>query len=410
MKTPRRYGGGSIAAGSPAPATEEQWREFRLKFPGETIPRLLQRAIENRASHLVATILTNEKFDINAPCEPDLYPSLSPLMLALHADDPEIIKLLFNEKSLDIAQSLPGYGSLSWAAGCSLEVLQLFLDHPDTDINQQDRNGHALLHEVVYDLNGTDKLEFLLRQANCQIDIEQTDGSTPLYRAALAGNIDAVDLLLNYPVDVNNRNNDNAWSVLHVAAANNFFEIVEKLVAQQTVSVNAKDDMQNTPLHIGSEHGFQRVVASLITHPDIDINSKDEKGWTPLHAAAFAGHKDVVELLLSHPAIRINSVDQDRQTALHWAVQNKQAAVSKLLASHDSANLYITDRIAGQTPFDMAKALAYTEIADFLQAKMKSHPQLDELSADDDYQPRESFSDLDEPTFPLVPEILKKQE
>ena len=48
----------------------------------------------------------------------------------------------------------------------------------------------------------------------------------------------------------------------------------------------------------------------------------------------------------------------------------------------------------------MAKALAYTEIADFLQAKMKSHPQLDELSADDDYQPRESFSDLDEPTFP----------
>ena len=123
---------------------------------------------------------------------------------------------------------MPGYGSLSWAASCSLEVLQLFLDHPDTDINQQDRNGHALLHEVVYDLNGTDKLEFYCGR-QLSIDIEQTDGSTPLYRAALAGNIDAVDLLLNYPVDVNNRT-----MTMHgpfcMLPANNFFEIVENLL------------------------------------------------------------------------------------------------------------------------------------------------------------------------------------
>jgi len=79
-------------------------------------------------------------------------------------------------------------------------------------LHQQDRDGNALLHEVAADVDGEDKLRYLLRQDGCQVDIERADGASPFYRAALAGNVAAVAALLEHPVNVNNHNRDNRWS------------------------------------------------------------------------------------------------------------------------------------------------------------------------------------------------------
>jgi ankyrin repeat protein len=50
---------------------------------------------------------------------------------------------------------------------------------------------------------------FLLDRKTAIDDLKQNDGTTPLYQAALQGNLEAVTALLKFPIDVNNRNNYN---------------------------------------------------------------------------------------------------------------------------------------------------------------------------------------------------------
>ena len=94
-----------------------------------------------------------------------------------------------------LAQSLPDYERWSWVRSASLEVLQQYLSIPGSDVNQTDGNGKTLLHEVVYDPGSQDKLRELLSRPDIIVDPKQVDGTTPLYRAGVADNTGAKQLM-----------------------------------------------------------------------------------------------------------------------------------------------------------------------------------------------------------------------
>ena len=363
----------------------EQWASYAARSPQATPGQLIEQAIQQDRTEVVLGILENTDIDINQPCDPTGYGSVSPLVTALRAGSVRLVALIAGRPRFDLARSLPEYEPWNWARSSSLDVLEQYLGTTGSDVNQQDGNGKTLLHEVVYDLGSLDKLRSLLSRPGIVIDAKQIDGTTPLYRAALAGNTGAVGLLLDRDADVNNRNNDNRWTILICAVAQNHIAIAEQLLRRREIDVNAADDIQNTALHIAAERGHTRMVELLLLHPEIEVNLKNRLGWTPLSKAAFAGHVDVVRQLLGRPELEVNFVDQDRQTPLFHAASAERLEVVRLLLGDPRTNAAISNRPAGHTALEMASALGFTAVAELLRQRPGS---ADKLSPHDRYVQR----------------------
>ena len=366
--------------------------------PGQSI----QRAIQDGRVDLVQEVLEDTAFDLNAPCDPEEHESVSPLIVALRTGNPEIVALIMQQPRFELVRSLPPFDAFAWARSCSLEVLALFLACPASDANQQDGNGRALLHEVIHDKDGLKKLQRLLDMENIIVDIKQSDDSTPLYQAALHGNLDAVELLLQYPVDVNNHNNINRWTVLMCAVSQNHVAIAEKLLKQKEIKVNASDDFQNSALHIAAERGYLQMVTLLLEHPGIEINAKNHIGMMALTKAVFVGSVEIVERLLARPELEINLVDNDRQSALYWAASVGNLEMIRLLLTHPHINLMITNRPSKYTACGIAEVLGFDAMAALLKQEMKISVDVDELSANDSYKER-VIESPSAPTQPIIP-------
>ncbi len=347
---------------------------------------LIEQAIQQDRADVVLEILRNPAFDVNQVCDPERYDSVSPLMVALRAGNAAMVRLIAGAPGFDLAASLPEYERWSWVRPVPLEVLRQYLRIPGSDVNLADGNGKTLLHEVVYDLGSEDKLRELLSRPGILIDARQGDGTTPLYRAGLADNAAAFKLLLDRGADVNNRNQDNLWTILLCAAAENHTAIAELALACPGIEINAVDDLQNTALHIAAGRGHERIVELLLRHPEIRVNLQDHRGWTPLSQAAFFGRAEVVRRLLARPELEVNYVDQDRQTPLFHAASAGQIDTVRLLLADPRTNSGISNRPARLTAFDMAVSLGFIAIAEEIGRHDRG---IDRLSHGDPYLERD---------------------
>lgn len=368
--------------GACAAMARAQWIAFAARNRQATPGQLIEQAIQEDRAEVVLGIMQNTDIDINQPCDPHRYDSVSPLMTALRAGSARIVALVAGQSRFDLAESLPEYERWSWVRSSSLEMLQQYLDIPGSDINQRDGNGKTLLHEVVYDLGSQNKLRELLSRPRIAVDAKQVDGTTPLYRAGLAGHASAFELLLAHGADVNNRNNDNRWTILICAVAENRIVIADQLLRRREIEINAADEIQNTALHVAAERGHTRMVELLLQRPEVQINLKNHLGWTPLSKAAFAGHIEVVRRLLERPEVEVNFVDQDRQTPLFHATSTGNLKMVRLILADPRTNAAISNRPARHTALDMANALGFTTIAGLLGQHAGA---TDELSPSDSY-------------------------
>lgn len=368
-----------------AKPARERFRAFAARYPHATPGQLIEEAINQDQPEVVLGILWNTDIDINQPCDPQRHGSVSPLVTALRTGNARIVALIAGQPRFDLAQSLPEYDRWSWVRTASLEVLQAYLGIPGSNVNQTDGNGKTLLHEVVYDLGPQEKLRELLSRPAIVVDAEQVDQTTPLYRAGLAGNVSAFDLLLEHGADVNNRNRDNRWSILICAVAENRGAIVERLLYRRELAINAADDIGNTALHVAAERGHTRIVVLLLQRPDIQVNLENHIGWTPLAKAVFAGHSGVVRRLLGRSDVEVNFVDQHRQTPLFHAASVGNLEMVRLLLADPRTNPAISNRPAHHTAHDMATALGFTAIAALVGRHVGDK---DELSPRDPYAER----------------------
>jgi ankyrin repeat protein len=379
---------------------------LRTAYPDDPPGRLMKRAIEQDQPFAVLGILEGTDVDINAPCDPDVHDSVSALFTALQSCRARVAALLAGRPDLSLERSIPAHAAWDWAERCPLDVLETFVCCFPDAVSRADGDGVTLLHAVVRDVGGTEKLAYLLAQPGVDPDARQSDGTTPWYRAALAGSPAAVRLLLKRPVDVNARNDDNGWTVLMVAAAFDAPEIVAELLRQEAIDVNARDERGATALHLAARAGHDRVAAMLADHPGAALNIKDAEGRTALSLASFAGATGVVEHLLAHPDLDVNLVDRDRQTALHWAAVAGHRDVVRARLADPRTNPGLTNRPDGRTALEVAAAAGHRVVAADLAERMLTDAGSDELSAGDTYEPREeapSFSA--EPFEPEPPRL-----
>ncbi len=147
---------------------------------------------------------------------------------------------------------------------------------------------------------------------------------------------------------------------LHFA---NSIEAIQ-LLTEYGVHINEKDRKYGlSPLHIASYRKNLEVVRFL-TENKGDINAKDALGRTPLFFSLGDESLELLESMIKIGA-NINVKDYEGNTLLHEAVNQKKLKTVSFLIKN-KANPNIKDN-QGRTPLDIAKMKKYENIVKILK-------------------------------------------
>ena len=141
----------------------------------------------------------------------------SPLMIALEADEVNIdlIKLLIDTGADINFKDSEGDSPLIVASEQhqDLELMRVFLNTPNINVNIVDRRGRTALHEAVI-LSNIDMCKLLI-EYGADVNIQDNDGDTPLLKAFKVNefNLEIVRLLVDRGayININDNNNRNVF-------------------------------------------------------------------------------------------------------------------------------------------------------------------------------------------------------
>ncbi|POM71259.1 Serine/threonine protein Kinase [Phytophthora palmivora] len=188
----------------------------------------------------------------------------------------------------------------------------------------------------------------------CGATINPKSGSDLLINAARNGNCGIVQFLVGEcNVDVNARNRYEE-TVLMTAAAYGHVNVVRYL------DVNARDGKGDTALMLAVKGGYVNIVRCLAESRYSIVNVKYYKGTTALMWAVEMGHYEIVRVLVEKHGADLNIADNEGNTALMKAVMRKRIDLVQYLVSRNANVDAINNR--GETAFRLAYNYGYQTI------------------------------------------------
>jgi ankyrin repeat protein len=170
-------------------------------------------------------------------------------------------------------------------------------------------------------------------------DASLYDRVTPLMFAVVNNQLDAVNALLSYKVDVNVMTAYLETPLL-AAVKNGNLEIAEALI-RDSADVNISDTHGATPLHYASIYGYF-YLTDLLLYYNAETYRKTTDGTTPLMAAVWAGHFEITDLLIQNGA-NPEETDNLDFTPFLIAAQNGDTLIMELLIKRN-IDLYEVNR------------------------------------------------------------------
>lgn len=152
-------------------------------------------------------------------------------------------------------------------------------DKEFTDVKHPKDPGSRLLRAAEH--NQIEIINELLSADPSLVHTTDTDGYTPLHRAAYSNQMEAVKILLSSGARVDVATVD-GWQPLHCACYWNNVNIASILL-QNGANINAQTQGGQTPLHLASSvQQARETLLLLLTHPSLDpdiINSCNETAY-----------------------------------------------------------------------------------------------------------------------------------
>ena len=113
------------------------------------------------------------------------------------------------------------------------------------------------------------------------------------------GKLVEVSEALQAGADPNTRGGIYNMTCLMVATVRSHEEMVELLLAQPGIEVNAKDSRKETALYYACRGGNVVILSKLLAVPGILVNERNyyNHGWSPIMEAVFRGKPDVVRMM-----------------------------------------------------------------------------------------------------------------
>ncbi len=184
------------------------------------------------------------------------------------------------------------------------------------------------IHDAIEneDLN---RVQAIVAQNPDQVDAKNPHNNTPLHLAALNGNKDIVEFLIDNGADINLGDNENSPPIVNAAIAPHF-DIV-KLMLDRGASPSLVDDNGMTPLHFAAIGGDPRI-AELFLSRGTDANATNRNGLSPAIYAAYRGKVDVLKLLEDN-GVDLHQTTGGGTSLLHGAANNGSVETCEFLIS-----------------------------------------------------------------------------
>ena len=215
------------------------------------------------------------------------------------------VKLLLDADTVDIdSASNIGTTPLIKAVSFGHKVVTQMLIQNGADVSRENWYGTAL-HCAAHAGEKETILELL--HSGVDVDINDSEGCTPLHCATSLGHIAAMETLLSRGAKVG--------TLLHVAfEGEQPIAVIETLLAHGA-NLEAWSGPMVTLLHVAAKVDNEENLLFLI-HKGADIQAETAKGYTPLHYAAGSDNARNIQILLKYGA-HINQRSHDGATALH---------------------------------------------------------------------------------------------
>ena len=238
------------------------------------------------------------------------------------------------------------------------------------NMSSMSTDGDSTLDIAVL-TNHTETASFLISKG-----IEMDEKA--FYYAVSSNSTVMVELLVSHGADVNFREKNTGFSMLHIACLNDNIKAVEILISHGININDNENDKGLTPLMIVSILNYKEIAEFLLSH-GASINMQDKNGEIALHHAImhdckeftefiankieflayhdryqvvlgeFGNFSDLIEILVSNGAY-VNAKNKDLHSPLHLAAFTFDCKIAEILISHgaivNSLNIY------GVTPLD----------------------------------------------------------
>jgi ankyrin repeat protein len=177
-------------------------------------------------------------------------------------------------------------------------------------------------------------------------------GSIYLGRLGLRGGMDSLEI------------ENNTSKSIHQASQVGELVIIQSLVQDGGVDVNAKDEDARTALHYAAKGGHLETLKYLVGK-GAEVNARDIKRKTALHYAAQGGHLELLQYLVEEKGAEVDTQNKKRKTALHYAAQEGQLKTLKYLVEK-GAEVNARDKERRKTALHYAAQEGHLETLKYL--------------------------------------------
>lgn len=297
------------------------------------------------------------------------YSENTPLHLAIEVGNVKILKLLLNAGAKVNSKNNWDRTPLGYALvdNYKVELLKTLVD-AGADVNETGDFGQSALHFAT-SANDVELIEYLLSW-HVNVNIKNANhGQTPLHIAGIenVGNSHqrTMEILLENGAEVDTRDNAGKTPLYYLVGRADSKTV--QLLLNFKADVQIADGHGSIPLfHAVGSNNFDAVQLLMIYGSDIK-NVNPRSGSTPLHEAAHHNHVEshlkILSILLKNGA-KVNAQDHCGRTALHSLAKNANLKTIKLLLDY-KADVSVQDN-QGQIPLFNAVAREDYEIVRLL--------------------------------------------
>ena len=190
----------------------------------------------------------------------------------------DTVKQLITDRSVNVNVNLhPAAGSTPLYVACvngNTAVVRYLLTLPDCQVNcVHELRGHTPLHSVCswgrYDII---IVGLLLAREDCDPNVKDIKGNTPLILAIENHNEEIVNLLLRSPKCDPTIANHQGETPLHVSCWKSNVLLVKALLESGKCDPNVRTNTGDTPLHLATQIEDSEIIQLLLTDPQCDPN------------------------------------------------------------------------------------------------------------------------------------------
>lgn len=303
--------------------------------------------LDPKQLELLIAVKNNDIIAVNALLKENVNPNFvdeegySPLHRAVLNNNLDVVNVLLSYKDIDTEIKLPYEASVDdWYLGGATPLLVASytgnadivnaLIEAGSDIRAKDDiDGATTIH--IASANGNNEvINILLNKDNTLINESDSMKDTPLHWASIKNQTDTISLLLANGADTKLTNSDGN-TVLHYAAMYGDVNTVNVLLEADSSLASVENNEGITPIYYAIVVSDNDILLSIITNGQIDINKKDSLGYTPLHYAANYGNMEAVVLLVEEFNADKTIVNDDNFTASDIAANNSYYTIVEYL-------------------------------------------------------------------------------